>query len=206
MSRGMSDAAERARRLARVREPHVAPINELVDGLRVRIGRDDIPYVDPNVGGTAARLLLLLQDPGGKAAGDADASGLLSWDNDDPTAQMCSELFAHAGIPWADAVPWNAWPWIKPWANRDLADDATLRVTKLLPHLTAVLVLGNEARSQWSRIGNQVPNRRPLRVILGVHPAGRGLTRGSQQLRADGVRQLEAAFADAAAVLSGTTH
>lgn len=84
----------RAERFAARYDGVAEPLNLFVDELRDVRRTGDIPYVDPRCGGVEARLLTLLMDPGPKAHGNPEASGLLSWDNDDPTAE---EVGASAG-------------------------------------------------------------------------------------------------------------
>lgn len=50
-----------AAKLARIREPHVALLNELADRIADAEGlrRGEVPYVDPDTGGVNARMLVL---------------------------------------------------------------------------------------------------------------------------------------------------
>ena len=89
-------------------DPHIAPINQFVDELRR--GGKWAPYVAPMYGGTAARLLSVLRDPGPMTQDDV-GSGFLCMENDDPTAETICGLFQDAGIIGSDIVPWNMYPW-----------------------------------------------------------------------------------------------
>ncbi|MEU3093266.1 hypothetical protein ABZ690_00165 [Streptomyces sp. NPDC006967] len=87
--------ALRARLEAVHGEPAVRPLNEWVEKLRTRLGDgESVPWFDPASGGVKARSLFLLEAPGRKAMG-AEAelrrtgSGIISVDNDDPTARNC---------------------------------------------------------------------------------------------------------------------
>ena len=75
-------------KMARIREPHVLALNELADAIAdyYDLPRGHIPYVDPDVGGVNARMLVLLDNPSSKAKAGT-GSGLLSLDNDDRTAR-----------------------------------------------------------------------------------------------------------------------
>jgi hypothetical protein len=42
---------------------------------------------------------------------DGVGSGMLSAENDEPTAERMSVLYAAAGIDQADTLPWNVYPW-----------------------------------------------------------------------------------------------
>ena len=73
-----------ARKRRRVHDPHVRPLNTLVDrwnGDRLRV-----PYADPDSGGIHARILFLHESPGPRASAE-HGSGLVSTDNNDPSAE-----------------------------------------------------------------------------------------------------------------------
>ena len=40
-------------------------------------------------------------------------SGMLCFENDDPTAETLCGLFVGAGIEVGDITPWNAYPWFQ---------------------------------------------------------------------------------------------
>ena len=78
--------------MARIREAHVARLNQLVDQIadaRVLL-RSHIPYIDPYTGGVQARALAMLDNPSTRAEAGT-GSGLLSLDNDDRTARNLYE-------------------------------------------------------------------------------------------------------------------
>lgn len=75
---------------ARWFEPHIAPVNALVQEIARTVGCD-VPYVDPDCGGVNARVLLLLEAPAGAAA---HGSHMLSADNDDGTAANVWRAYA----------------------------------------------------------------------------------------------------------------
>ena len=109
MPRRMADAAFRAAQEADRYAPHVQPVNELVDSLRDDV-RGWMPHVAPLHGGTTARVLSVLRDPG-PATQDTVGSGFLCIENDDPTAERRLQMFTDVGITAADITPWNAYPW-----------------------------------------------------------------------------------------------
>jgi len=109
MPRRMADAAFRAAQEADRYAPHVQPVNELVDSLRDDV-RGWMPHVAPLHGGTTARVLSVLRDPG-PATQDTVGSGFLCIENDDPTAERQLQMFTDVGITAADITPWNAYPW-----------------------------------------------------------------------------------------------
>lgn len=56
------------RKLALLREPHVAPLTAFVERMRAERGQDAVPWFDPTEAGVNARILLLLEAPGARAA------------------------------------------------------------------------------------------------------------------------------------------
>ncbi|MGV6991246.1 uracil-DNA glycosylase [Gordonia amicalis] len=147
-------------KLARIREPHVAPLNELADRNAEAEGlpRGHVPYVDPDAGGTRARMLVLLDNPSTKAEAGT-GSGLLSLDNNDRTARNCREAYARHGVDWSDIVHWNVVPFpVAGVKNGGSTTDERVRavrwtreVVTLLPRLEIVLLLGAAARDGWKR-------------------------------------------------------
>lgn len=72
-----------AAKLRRVHDPDVRPLNELVERWRQE-GRQ-VPYADPDSCGVRSRVLFLHESPGPQAS--AHGSGLVSTDNNDPSAE-----------------------------------------------------------------------------------------------------------------------
>jgi uracil-DNA glycosylase len=88
-----ADPIELARKRALLRESHVAPLTEFVERLRAAEGAV-VPWFDPTEGGVSARILLLLEAPGRKAALVAEGgSSFVSPDNNDRprTCGSCSK-------------------------------------------------------------------------------------------------------------------
>jgi hypothetical protein len=106
----MGDAEFRSQQYQHRYDPHVKPINELVDCLRDPQGRGWVPYVAPVHGGVDSCILSILRDPG-PATQDGVGSGFLCIENADPTAEQQCLAFADVGVTTADVVPWNAYPW-----------------------------------------------------------------------------------------------
>lgn len=77
-----------------LREPHVLPFTLLADSIADAEGMDRglVPYVDPQLGGVDARVLVLLDNPSTKAEAGT-GSGLLSLENDDRTAKNCAAFY-----------------------------------------------------------------------------------------------------------------
>lgn len=158
---GRDDA--RRERLEQVRLPHVAPLNDFVDRLRLSIGPDAcIPYFDPWDGGTDAEVLFLLEAPGPRAC----ASGFVSRNNADETAKNFFELNREAGIPRGRSVVWNVVPWyigsgtrIRPatQADVDAGSQSLAKLLQLLPRVRAVVLLGKKAQRVRSPINAIAP-------------------------------------------------
>src|SRR5258705_12545184 len=83
-------------KLGRLQEGHIAPITDLVDGIRHALGHDGVPYVDPTTGGLNARVMFLLETPARTAA---LGSKMLSPDNNDGTAANIWKLYQESGLP-----------------------------------------------------------------------------------------------------------
>jgi hypothetical protein len=162
----LRDPAALSERLRAVRtEPAVRPLNDWVETLREHLGDGEaVPWFDPASGGVEARSLFLLEAPGQKSMGEEAAlrrtgSGIISVDNDDPTAQNCWMLRAEAGLPYRESVHWNVVPWYLGTANRIAAPGRTEiqraapflhEVITMLPALEVVIPMGRKAQAGWS--------------------------------------------------------
>jgi hypothetical protein len=96
------------RKRRRVHEPHVQPLNELVEHWRQE-GRQ-VPWADPDSGGIHSKILFLLESPG-PAASTEHGSGFISSDNDDRTAELFWRLSTQAGLDRRSYISWNVVPW-----------------------------------------------------------------------------------------------
>ena len=151
-----------AEKKTRIRDNHVAPLNSLADRIADSVGlpHGHVPYVDPDQGGTKARVLVLLDNPSTKAEAGT-GSGLLSLDNNDRTARNCREAYERAGVSWSDVVHWNVVPFpvagVKNGgstpAERARSAQWTREFVALCPNLEIVLLLGVAARDGWERAG-----------------------------------------------------
>lgn len=163
---------------ARVDEPHVAPLNDLVRSWR-RDGRF-VPWVDPDGAGTAARVLVLMEAPGPAtvAAGDL---GFSSEDNPDPTARVLQALREEAGLARGDYLRWNVVPWaLRDGAGRhrpprvdDLAEagPALRQLVGALPRLRVVVTFGAPALTGAMRLLTLEEPARLLPVLGVPHPS-----------------------------------
>ncbi|MGW0774015.1 uracil-DNA glycosylase [Streptomyces sp. NPDC002835] len=187
--RALRDPAFLAHRIGAVRTaPAVRPLNDWVAGLRERLGRaESVPWFDPASGGTEARSLFLLEAPGRMAVGGEaglrrTGSGIISIDNNDPTANNCWTLRNEAGLPYRHSVYWNIVPWYLGTADRIAAAGRTEiqraapflhEVVSMLPELEVVVPMGRSAQAGWdayaARYGPAV------RTLPTWHPSPRGL-------------------------------
>lgn len=183
-----ADAAVVAAKMARIRDHHVEPLNELADRIADAVGlpRGHVPYVDPDQGGIRARVLVLLDNPSTMAEAGT-GSGLLSLDNNDRTARNCREAYARHGVPWPAVVHWNVVPFpvagakngSSTAAERTRATPWTREFVNRCPDLETVLLLGASARDGWARAGidhdlNVLPGKIPHCSDRGLNsPGGR---------------------------------
>ncbi|MFW6187859.1 MAG: uracil-DNA glycosylase [Actinomycetota bacterium] len=159
-------------------EPHVAPLNALVRSWRE--GGRFVPWMDPDGGGTAARVLVLMEAPGPAtvAAGDL---GFSSEDNPDPTARVFRRLREESGLARADYLRWNVVPWaLRDEAGRhrpprvgDLAEaePALRELIGALPRLRVVVAFGAPALTGMMRLLTLEEPPRLLPVLGVPHPS-----------------------------------
>jgi uracil-DNA glycosylase len=193
MPRRNADPAFVADQLAHRHDPHVEPINRLVDHLST----DDrwMPYVSPIMGGVNAKVLFVFQDPGPKTAPER-GSGMLSPENDDPSAELLMRCLAAAGLPLKAMTAWNAYPWYLPQQQTPTASMLEAgtgpleRLLELLPDVTVVCLCGSVAHDFWDRFQKIYPSIDGRYAIKTLHPSHRGITRGDRIKRGDGIRIL----------------
>ena len=186
---------------ARLLEPHVAPITELARRIEDAVGLQ-VPAADPDWGGVDARVLVLLRDPGTRT--DAQGgSGLVSPDNDDPTAERLHELIGGRGLAAGDVLLWNVVPWLRPGnagqgirvADLDRGNGYLAQLLSLLVNLEVVLVLGRDAQGSMDR-----PTAPDLTCVVRIDaPHSSRRAQNQQPL----YEALDAAFETAAAAITG---
>jgi Uracil DNA glycosylase superfamily len=211
MSRLMRDATFRDRQVAGLRGGHIAPINALVDDIVAGGSGLWAPYVAPMYGGTDARVLSVLRDPGPKTNTDHGGSGFLCMENDDPTAERLSGLFEAAGISATEVVPWNAYPWYinkAPTAGQlEAGVEPMRRLVALLPNLMVVMLHGGSAHDGWRRLLRRHPEigERKLTVIETYHTSRQAFWHRDPAERQRRGEHLEDAFRQAALALGAGT-
>ena len=168
-----------ARKRRRVYDPHVRPLNALVD--RWNGDRLQVPYADPDSGGIHARILFLHESPDPRASAE-HGSGLVSTDNDDPSAGRFWRLTREAGLSRDIYISWNAVPWYVSGTaknkNATAADgQAALpylhEFVTLLPDLRVVVVMGGFAQRWWFRYLIECPDSRVRPVLAAPHTSNR---------------------------------
>ncbi len=189
------DPAEVRRKLSLLRAPHIAALTEFVERLRASKPNAAVPYFDPTEAGVEARILLLLEAPGRRAALEA-GSGFVSADNDDQTAANVWQLHREVGIERSrDVIAWNVVPWyigsgtkIRAAKDSDLdeAREATRDLLSLLPNLRVVVLLGRHAARAWAALGFE------LDVIEAPHPSPLSLNTSPERRQ-----EIRRAFAEA---------
>jgi hypothetical protein len=145
-------------------EPHVAPLTAFVSALRQRdVGQ--VPNFDPLDGGVLARALFLFEKPGPGAA----ASGFISRNNDDPSAETTFRFMQEVALPRKITCTWNTVPG---WNGTREVTGAELRfgiqclkgLFGLLPHLKVAVLVGRKAQ-RAAKLLNGVP------VLSSFHPS-----------------------------------
>jgi hypothetical protein len=204
----MRDRSFRQDQRAHLMDPHIKPINELVERLRDPDSRGWAPYVAPMHGGTNARVLSVLRDPGPKTQ-DTGGSGFLCVENDDPTAENQAELFNRFGIQASEVLPWNAYPWYINRAPNAAELDAgalvLLELLSLLPALRVILLQGRDSAAGWRRVVKKAPELLAdgrLIVVECIHPSRQALWTPDLAVRQQRLMQRNTAYARVARALT----
>ncbi len=103
----IEEPLEVARRRAALLRPAMRPLALFAARIRAETGRP-VPDADPCDGGTASRVLLLLERP----APAVRRVGFVSRDNATPTARNIRRFTEAAGLPRRTTLIWNAVPWM----------------------------------------------------------------------------------------------
>jgi uracil-DNA glycosylase len=185
-----------AAKQARWREPHVAPVNDLEREMAAATGRP-VPFADPDGGGVAARVLLLLETP---SRAGAYGSGMTSIDNDDSAAANLWWALAETGLDPGSVLLWNAVQWYVGTADKIRSPTPAevaagrawlLRLVELSTQLRVAVCLGRAAESATAPLAAELVAR-GLVIISAPHPSqrvynrpdGRARERVHQALRA----------------------
>jgi uracil-DNA glycosylase len=161
------DPAQIAHRRSELGEPHIKPLTEFAQSLRDR-GYGHVPDFDPWDGGISAQILFLFEKPGPKAF----ASGFISRNNDDRSAEYTFNFMRQAGIPRGKTCLWNTvpgWNGTRKLTGVELQQGgaALSELIPLLPNLKVVVLVGQRAANCWSKFGNPAG----LPSIVSAHPS-----------------------------------
>ncbi|MFT8246685.1 uracil-DNA glycosylase [Roseomonas sp. BN140053] len=194
----LNDPVELLRRHDALQRPAMQPLLRFAARIRRETGQP-VPEADPADGGTAARLLLLLETPGPSIRG----TGFVSRDNPTPTGRNLRRFLTEAGIPREDVLIWNAVPWVihAPGARNRPPRPAEIRAGQnwlppllaLLPRLAVAVLSGRVAGLSAEVLRDARP---ALPVLLMPHPSPT-ITCTSPAVPA----RIAAALAEAAALL-----
>lgn len=183
--------------------PHVEPINRFIDELRT----DDewLPYVAPGLGGVQARLLVIFRDPGPKTRSGV-GSGMLSLENDDPSAERLVTLLTDEGIGGEQVMGWNSYPWYinrKPTSPEiDRGLPVLKRVIEMCQQLDVVVAHGGDAHVAWRRFRRRYPEvARDVATIETYHTSRQAFWHPDPAERERREQHLRASYADVAARL-----
>ncbi|PPF51231.1 hypothetical protein C5B94_14860 [Clavibacter michiganensis] len=210
MTRRMSDSAfRRSQEDAAETAPHMAPVNAFVAAIREPDRAGFVPRVAPHHGGTDARVLSVLRDPGPKTQ-EGVGSGFLSIENDDPTAERQAALFAEHGIRDRDVLPWNAYPWFidrAPGAVEGrLGARVLVELVALLPDLEVVLLQGRDAERIWRYAVELDPDLADgvrYAVLSTIHPSRSSLFHPDPAVREARTADQVATYRRVGALLAG---
>ena len=172
-----------AAKLARLDEPHIAPLTALAR--RIQSQHAGVPFFDPDNGGVDARVLVLLEAPGPKA------TDFVSQDNNDKTAENLNRLMSEAGLPRREIVLWNVVPFYIGTADRSrlrAARQSDLEAGRpwvtelfgLLPRIDAVVLLGRKSQLARPLVNELCP---VARVLEGWHPSPLAMNRDPARRR-----------------------
>ena len=160
-----------AARRAALDEARTAPLRAFAAGVRTRHG--PTPDFDPADGGTAARMLLVLETPGTAIW----RTGFVSMDNATGTSANLRRFLAMAGVDRTDLAIWNAVPWVihtggpnrapRPGEIRAGLEELPSLVP-LLPALTTIVLAGRTAGLAGPALSSAYPGLHLVRV---PHPS-----------------------------------
>ena len=163
----------------RAHDPHVRPLNALVD--RWNGGRLRVPYADPDSGGIHASILFLHESPGPRASAE-HGSGLVSTDNNDPSAERFWRFSREAGavqrqLPQLErravVCPGTAKNKNATAIDGQAAQPYLHELVTLLPDLCVVVVMGSFAQRWWFRYLIDCSDSRVLPLLAAPHSSSR---------------------------------
>lgn len=162
--------------LAGRHDPHVAPLNKLIDALAAAKGGVRLPLAAPWHGGIHAPALLVLNDAGEPR----EETTFMCIRNTDRAADRQRHLMTEFGIEPTDFCHWNGYPWPRADPKRDLKPEqslegglALLKVMGLMTDLRMLLLLGRKAQDAADAVLPQLRAAYPgLHIVRSLHPLG----------------------------------
>jgi uracil-DNA glycosylase len=186
--KSLASAAERESRIDALRKPHMAPLVQFVQRLRIQMNDSKlVPDFDPLDGGAMAECLFLLEAPGGKAVG----SGFVSRNNPDETAKNFFLLNQEADLARQRTVTWNIVPWyvgsgskIRAVTQADInaSEPHLQRLLELLPRVYTIVLIGRKAQ-RAKRFFVTSPNRYTIFECPHPSPLSLNSSRGGPSRR-----------------------
>ena len=146
-----------------------------------------VPGFDPCSGGTASRVLVLMQSPGPRTIA-AGSAAVCSEDNLGPTAAAFRAARIESGLSRDHYLRWNLIPWeilgrVRP-VDIDEGRHALETLLKVLPVLDAIVTYGTAALNGVMRHLTLDEHPRLVPVIAAPHPSpANGRHRAEQQRR-----------------------
>lgn len=151
----------------------------LVTEIRKSLGlSSEVPGFDPKNGNEQAKFLFLMEAPGPKAI----ESGIISFENPDPTARNFQKQLATAGITREEIAVWNIVPWyvgniagtaIRAATSQDIRAGIEFLspIILAMPNLCCVVLVGGAARQAHLFLSRTTK----ARIVSCHHPSARVL-------------------------------
>ena len=136
---------------------------------RIRTSHEHVPGFDPANGNESAEVLFVLEAPGPGAV----KSGIISTNNNDPSAKNFNKQMQEAGIEPKQIAIWNIVPWyigngtkIRAANAADIKEGAVwlTEVVNAMPNLKGIVLVGEKARGAHVAISKHV-----MLPILSIH-------------------------------------
>ena len=166
----------------RLNDSHIQKLTEFVRSIREENSKcENIPFVDPDDGGENAKLLIVLQAPGG----NAEETEFISRDNNDYAANETKELLAKSGLKREETILWNIVPWAMQNPKKKDTKEGIPYLLRLIAHLNdlrAIVLAGEVAQTAKKHIQND------FQVFECYLPGGQHLKRNPHLV--DGVLQI----------------
>lgn len=157
-------------------DPHVAPLNSLIERLGAAKGGVGMPLAAPWHGGINAPALVVLNDAGEPG----EETTFMCIRNPDRAADRQRHLMTEFNIDPVNFCYWNGYPWPRVDPKRDMTPEqslegglALLEVMGLMTDLRMLLLLGRKAQDAAAAVLPQLLAAHPkVHIIRSLHPLG----------------------------------